>query len=717
MKRILVTLSLMFGLMTADLNAQEKMLINPVPQSVELSGKKIEKSQFISKIDGKWEAKKVLIGTKNEKKLRKFASKVPNKAEGYYIAITPKNIVVVGNDARGTYYGTQTLKQLMEQPMLPLGEIRDYPHLASRGVVEGFYGTPWSHEKRLRQIDFYGTHKLNVYIYGPKDDPYHSSPNWRLPYPEKEAQQVKELVQRANANFVDFVWAIHPGQDIKWNDEDRKKLIDKFEMMYQLGVRAFAVFFDDISGEGTNPQKQAELLNYLHNNFVAKKKDVKPLIMCPTEYNKSWSNPEKKYLETLGNMLHPSIEIMWTGDRVVADVDKQSMAWINDKIKRKAYIWWNFPVSDYVRDHLLLGPAYGNGLDIKDDMSGFVSNPMEHPEASKIAIYSVANYTWNLEKYNSDATWKSAIADIMPKNKEALLTFAKHNSDLGVNGHRYRRDESVEFRPVAQDFLKNFDKGLQNPQLSEVKSEFKEMILASKTLLKTDENKYFTEEIKPWVLQFGLVGAMGEEVMTMYEALAKNNPSDFKNAYAKVQMIQKQMFENDQTLNQNPYQPGVKTATLVVEPLINQSLEKMVASFNQKYNESLKLSTNFNPNQLKSNISQLKSVALLQRGKSVRISPVLEFISMKKDHYFGIELEKISTVKSIAVDLGKADLFSKVKVQISTNGKDWQTIEGSIANSRWTSSSAYNGVKAVRVLSPSSEEFQFQMKQFEIVLE
>lgn len=300
-----------------------------------------------------------------------------------------------------------------------------------RGVVEGFYGTPWSHEARLRQLKFYGENKMNTYIYGPKDDPYHSSPNWRLPYPEKEALQLQELVKVANENEVDFVWAIHPGQDIKWNQEDRDLLLAKFEKMYDLGVRSFAVFFDDISGEGTNPNKQAELLNYIDEKFVKAKPDVTPLVMCPTEYNKSWSNPKGNYLTTLGEKLNPSIQIMWTGDRVISDITKDGIAWINKRIKRPAYIWWNFPVSDYVRDHLLLGPVYGNDTQIADQMSGFVTNPMEHAEASKIAIYSVASYAWNPEKYDSEQTWKDAIRTILPSAAEELEFFAAHNSDLG----------------------------------------------------------------------------------------------------------------------------------------------------------------------------------------------------------------------------------------------------------------------------------------------
>lgn len=326
------------------------------------------------------------------------------------------SIVIAGADARGTFYGVQTLAQMVRQGDLSICTIQDYPDIAFRGVVEGFYGTPWRHEARMHQIEFYGKNKMNTYIYGPKDDPYHSSPNWRKPYPEKEAAQIHELIEQATRHEVNFVWAIHPGKDIKWTDADRDALIQKFEAMYQLGVRSFAVFFDDISGDGTDPVRQAELLNYIDNHFIQKKHDVSPLVMCPTEYNKSWSNVKGGYLTTLGEKLNPSIHVMWTGDRVIACIDKPTLDWINPLIKRKAYIWWNFPVNDYVRDHLLLGPVYGNAKGIQNDMSGFVSNPMEHAESSKISLYSVADYTWNLDTYDSIPSWKHAIQDLLPQN-------------------------------------------------------------------------------------------------------------------------------------------------------------------------------------------------------------------------------------------------------------------------------------------------------------
>ena len=283
-------------------------------------------------LSGKQSSKKgmlISIGEKGDKSVRKYSRRIPDHEEGYYLSVNEKEIVLAGNDERGTYYALQTFAQLLKDGKLPEVEIKDYPSVRYRGVVEGFYGTPWSHQARLSQLKFYGKNKMNTYIYGPKDDPYHSAPNWRLPYPDKEAAQLQELVAVANENEVDFVWAIHPGQDIKWNQEDRDLLLAKFEKMYQLGVRSFAVFFDDISGEGTNPQKQAELLNYIDEKFAQVKPDINQLVMCPTEYNKSWSNPNGNYLTTLGEKLNPSIQIMWTGDRVISDITRDGFSLIN----------------------------------------------------------------------------------------------------------------------------------------------------------------------------------------------------------------------------------------------------------------------------------------------------------------------------------------------------------------------------------------------------
>lgn len=520
----------------------------------------------------------VCIGMKGDKSVRKYAARIPKQAEGYYLKIDKEGIVVAGADRRGGFYGVQTLVQLIALPKLPLVEVTDYPDVPYRGVVEGFYGVPWSREARLSQLDFYGRNKMNIYIYGPKDDPYHSSPNWRKPYPAQEAEQLKELVECARRNEVLFYWAIHPGKDIRWNTEDRDLLMEKFESMYRLGIRAFAVFFDDISGEGTSAEKQVELLNDIYHNFVKVKGDVAPLLMCPTEYNRLWTKLEGGYLATLGGKLHPDIGILWTGDKVVACIDKPTMQFVNPLLKRKAFIWWNFPVSDYVRDRLLLGAVYGNGTDIDDDISAFISNPMEHAEASKIALFSIADYAWNMDAYKSDASWRRAVRYLMPGHAAALQVFASHNSDLGGNEHDFRREESEQIRPALERLLDAYcrEGKREVAAASAVTEECERMIASADLLLASDENPALIKEISPWLMQFKLLGEFGREVLCMLAAQCDGKKTELEKAASHAKALQVLMKKIDATYNQNGFQPGVKTGSCHLKPAFDRLYQEVV---------------------------------------------------------------------------------------------------------------------------------------------
>ena len=520
----------------------------------------------------------VCIGMKGDKSVRKYAARIPKQAEGYYLKIDKEGIVVAGADRRGVFYGVQTLVQLIALPKLPLVEVTDYPDVPYRGVVEGFYGVPWSREARLSQLDFYGRNKMNIYIYGPKDDPYHSSPNWRKPYPAQEAEQLKELVECARRNEVLFYWAIHPGKDIRWNTEDRDLLMEKFESMYRLGIRAFAVFFDDISGEGTSAEKQVELLNDIYHNFVKVKGDVAPLLMCPTEYNRLWTKLEGGYLATLGGKLHPDIGILWTGDKVVACIDKPTMQFVNPLLKRKAFIWWNFPVSDYVRDRLLLGAVYGNGTDIDDDISAFISNPMEHAEASKIALFSIADYAWNMDAYKSDASWRRAVRYLMPGHAAALQVFASHNSDLGGNEHDFRREESEQIRPAWERLLDAYcrEGKREVAAASAVTEECERMIASADLLLASDENPALIKEISPWLIQFKLLGEYGREVLCMLAAQCDGKKTELEKAASHAKALQVLMKKIDATYNQNGFQPGVKTGSCHLKPAFDRLYQEVV---------------------------------------------------------------------------------------------------------------------------------------------
>lgn len=584
----------------------------------------------------------------------------------YAMHIDKKGISIVGYDERGAFYGIQTLRQLMESPIaqnkqLPYLDINDYPDLPNRGVVEGFYGTPWSHQVRMSLIDFYGKFKMNTYLYGPKDDPFHSCPNWRLPYPEKEAQNIKELVEACKRNRVDFVWAIHPGQDIKWNEEDYQNLVNKFNWMYDLGVRDFAIFFDDISGEGTNPVKQTELLNRLTDEFVKVKGDVSPLTVCPTDYSKLWANPTPQgSLAIYGNTLNPDIKIFWTGDVVCSDLTPETMEWINSRIKRPAYYWWNYPVQDYVRNFILQGPAYGLDTSLtKDDVCGVISNPMEHGEASKLALYGVADYAWNIANYNPIDNWERGLNELAPEAKDAYRTFAIHSCDT-ENG--YRRDESWE--------TKTFRIADWNDAAAQaLKAEFEKIEKVPAEMEQGCENKALLQELRPWLVEFGKLGTRGKHAIELGQIFRSGkSDADFWSKY-----IHNLMSKEDRK-NYEAHKSG----TLKLQPFYENAMDDMSHEFLKKL--------------LGSTPKDYKGIGSFGNSGTILTKLMLDNdtttfytsgIGQKDGDWIGVDLRDVRDVTEVSILQGRnsvddVDYFDHAILECSADGKTWTPLIGEL---------------------------------------
>jgi hyaluronoglucosaminidase len=334
------------GLKTADTDA-----LALLQKKFNLDGKKI----------------KLVIGERGDKAVKKYDALIPQKNEGYYLSISPEEVVIAGNDERGTYYGTQTFLQIASGKEVMCVTVSDYPDVATRGMVEGYYGNPYSEEDRKSMFEFFGKQKMNTYIYGPKDDIYHRA-KWREEYPAAEAAKIAEYAKVAKANKVDFVWAIHPGNDIKWNRTDSLNMIKKLNAMYELGIRTYAVFFDDIWGEGTDATRQAGLLNYISDEFVKKHSDVAPLILCPTQYNKGWSSGD--YLDILGEKSY------------TVTVPEEFQVYVNGELLDEPYVIdralgecdIKFPFHVTENHYFILGDHRSTSIDSRSSVVGLVSS-------------------------------------------------------------------------------------------------------------------------------------------------------------------------------------------------------------------------------------------------------------------------------------------------------------------------------------------------------
>lgn len=594
------TISLATGLIALSFFSMlQAATIYPTPQKCELSSG----SSRIETVDIQLRTR----GDGNE-----IWRQIPAEKEGAYaISIDGSTLTVRANDEVGIYYAKQTLSQILQDvpgadtaqqdPFpeksveevarmgnLPQGLIIDWPDLPFRGAVEGYYGLPWSFEARQAQFAFYGRNKMNMYIYAPKDDPYHHGEGCYLPYPEEKAAEIRNLVQAAHKNHVRFVWAIHPANTVKWEENEGRPQLEglcrKLEMMYALGVRNFGVFVDDSFGEIGKPERQVQLTNYLLEHFIRKHPDVnQTLILCPTGYNKSWTNT--KFLNTLGEGLEKSIPIMWTGNTVVHDITLEGQQWVNSRVSRPTFIWWNWPCNDFKRGRLSMGRTYGLDTDpaMRSEMSGFVANPMENAEASKVGLFGVANYTWNITRFDSHAAWKDGIARLYPESKEDMQIFCNHNAYLLPNSHGYFREESVEILPTAKKFIRSIEQESPDKEAAkQLQTEYARMEAAGNALSQAGDVSALRAEINPWIRAFTLTGKAG--IAAMDALLTDHFDTQMKHFFQAVdyvgehQSLTRPDWNGETTRQVNDVEIGMRALTPALKSALAHSNARVYAA-------------------------------------------------------------------------------------------------------------------------------------------
>lgn len=306
---------------------------------------------------------------------------------------------------------------------------------AVRGVVEGFYGPPYTFPERDGLIRFLGGHGFNWYIYGPKNDRQHRS-RWREPYPPEIMAQFAATVAVAREVGVRFCYALSPSVSICYSDAGDFELVTtKLRTFYELGVRDFSLFFDDITPEFRHGADRrafgsfAEAHADLSNRTLEWLKALDPactLSMCPTDYH--GGPPFGPYLQELGARLRPEIEVFYTGPEVcsptIAAADAAAFATV---MGRPPLLWDNYPVNDLaMQPELHIGPIRGRDPALPAVTRGVLVNPMLQAEASKISLRTWADYLADPRGYDPERSWDVAIAEVAgPESAWALRLLAE----------------------------------------------------------------------------------------------------------------------------------------------------------------------------------------------------------------------------------------------------------------------------------------------------
>lgn len=397
--------------------------------------------------------------------------------------------VTYGNE-RSKLYSTYALEALKEKSC-QAGVYEGGPDFALRGIIEGFYGTPWTHQTRLQVIDFIHQYHMNAYFYAPKDDQYHRE-LWRTLYPEKPLENLKELIFRADEKLVDFYFCISPGKDFDYTKpEEFEHLFQKIKQVMSFGVRHFCLLMDDIDyklNEEALKQFERPGLAHAHisnqlNQYLKANLDTYTLVMCPTEYWQNWNTP---YRSDLKDHLDDDIKVFWTGYNTIAeyipDIDGIKA---QEVFGHELILWDNYPVNDMDTDRIFLGPLRNRGRRLSTSHIGMISNPMIQWELSKIPVITMALYMWDGSSYDPNLALNYAIDEVLDEQRElkdALSCFVEDN----ISSLIHEQENSL------------LSQAISNKDIDFVLAYMKKLKESTDVLLKSFKNQAFIDEAKPW---------------------------------------------------------------------------------------------------------------------------------------------------------------------------------------------------------------------------
>ncbi|MEU9097483.1 beta-N-acetylglucosaminidase domain-containing protein [Streptomyces sp. NPDC048361] len=399
-------------------------------------------------------------------------------------------VALDGTGPDGLFHAVQTLRQLIGEdrqgplPQLigkggqgpqPIGEdehgrtripgvaVRDWPATPVRGIAEGFYGESWSLQQRLDQLDFMARTKQNRYLYAAGDDPFRQA-RWREPYPAGLRTQFVALAGRAARDHVTLGWAVAPGQELCLSsDADVAQLNAKFDAMWALGMRAFQLQFQDVSysewqcdadaaafgsGPAAAARAHARVADAVAAHLTAAHPGAEPLSLMPTEY---YQDGYTAYRGALAAALTPGIQVAWTGVGVVPrTITGPQLDGAKAVLGHPLVTMDNYPVNDYAPRRVFLGPTTGRAPAVAAGSAALLSNAMRQPVASRIPLFTAADFAWNPGGYRPQESWRAAVDDLAggdARIREALAAVAGNDASSILGGA-----ESAYLRPLTTAF-------------------------------------------------------------------------------------------------------------------------------------------------------------------------------------------------------------------------------------------------------------------------
>ena len=292
------------------------------------------------------------------------------------------------------------------------------------GVIEGFYGIPWTTSERLMVLDWMQSFQLNTYLYAPKDD-LKQRLLWRASYTNEETSDLKSLIDACHARGVRFVYAISPGLDMAYaKDSEFEVLQDRLDQMRQLGVNNFALLFDDIPDTmkeedrqrfGSFALAQSHVANGLYGWLQEHHSTDTRFFFCPTPYCGRMQQTGlggERYLEEIGQRLDPAIDVFWTGPEIISSqISVNHIEALTKILRRSPLIWDNLHANDYDGHRFYCGPYSGRPLELRSRVKGIMHNPNNEAPLNFVPWKTLSDFIHADEIWNPRGSYLNALRD------------------------------------------------------------------------------------------------------------------------------------------------------------------------------------------------------------------------------------------------------------------------------------------------------------------
>lgn len=294
------------------------------------------------------------------------------------------------------------------------------------GIIEGFYGRPWSWEARRDTVTFLQPAGYRFYLYAPKGDAYLRR-RWQEPHPPDTAARIAGLARHCETEGVRFGVGLSPYEIYRdFGAESQATLAAKLAQLDDLGVRDLAILFDDMRGD--IPGLAGQQCEIVH--WAAARTRAERIVVCPSYYtddpvlDRVFGRRPDGYVAELGATLDPAIEVFWTGEEVCSrEFSAGHLQRVTDELRRRPFLWDNYPVNDGQRmsQYLHLRGFTGRPASMASHIAAHGVNPALQPVLTRIPALTLAASYREGDDYQYGAALAAAAVQVCGEELGRLL--------------------------------------------------------------------------------------------------------------------------------------------------------------------------------------------------------------------------------------------------------------------------------------------------------